>query len=432
MNIAAFIAWRYLRFKHKDANVSFMIKVCFLGIFIGTFALMLTLIIMDGFEKVIHEKMQGINAQIIISAPGNRLDYQELRDTLIEEYGTLLKGVSGHSLKQSILNKDDAQNVIILKGIDAEHEAQVTNLMEKIIARSNIIEASDSFEPLVRNNGIIIGHKTAQAYQLSCGDDMTLMIPEPGGKKKILLKNKKFTVRGIFNIGLEEYDSNFAFISLDLLQDLYDEKGVDFITLMLDEPKTFASLGLFKKISLKLKRMLDADLIEHKTLALLKARFPNLQIQSWKELYPALVSSLKIEKYLMFLIIMLISLVASMNMISLLFMQIQQKQRDIAILKAMGISNTVIRNVFLYLGLTVTLFGSCMGLAAAALVGYFIEQFPLIELPDVYYVTHIPVCMDVEMFVIVFIVTVLIGFLATWYPAKRSKNIVVADVLRNG
>ncbi|MFH0898850.1 MAG: hypothetical protein V1855_04690, partial [bacterium] len=95
-NLASFIAWRYLRFKQKEKNISFMIKICFIGIFIGTFALMLTQIITNGFEKVIHEKLQGINAQIIISAPEeNQLDYEQIRKTLESEFSNEIAGISG-------------------------------------------------------------------------------------------------------------------------------------------------------------------------------------------------------------------------------------------------------------------------------------------------------------------------------------------------
>lgn len=420
MNIAAFIAWRYLRFKHKDKNISFMIKVCFLGIFVGTFALMLTLIITNGFEKVIHEKMQGINAQIIVSSPGNRLQYTELRRSILDSYGHVLKGVSGYTLKQAILNHQDLQNVMVLKGVDSYHESDVTTIMQKIVGKPKM-----SFNDLLAENGIIIGYKTAQLYNLELGDEVTLMIPEPGGKKKILLNKKQFVVNGIFNVGLEEYDSNFAFISLDLMHDLYDEDGVDYVT-MTTKSVDFSLVGMMRS----LRNFGSHDFAEQELITSLHHQFPHLKVQSWKDLYPALVSSLKLEKYVMFLIIVLISLVASMNMISLLFMQIQQKQRDIAILKAMGLASSTIRNVFLYLGLSVTLCASVMGLGCAALVGYFLERYPCIQLPDVYYVSHLPARMDLEIFIVVFVVTMLIGFLATWYPAQRSKFIVVADVLR--
>jgi lipoprotein-releasing system permease protein len=155
-----------------------------------------------------------------------------------------------------------------------------------------------------------------------------------------------------------------------------------------------------------------------------------LVVVSWKEQYPALVSSLKLEKYVMFLVIALITLVACMNMISLLFMQIQQKRHDIAIFRAMGLATKHIHDIFIRMGLVITTAASLCGLAAATAIGYWIEKHPVIELPDVYYVSHLPARVDLDICVIVFFVTVFLGFIATWIPARRTKYINIVDVLR--
>src|SRR5437763_9435824 len=103
-NIATLVAWRYLWNKEKDSNIAVMIKVCFLGILIGTFALMLTLIITNGFEKAIHDKMRGINAQIMISSPGNKLDASGITPAIKQTLGSDCAGISGNSIKQAILD----------------------------------------------------------------------------------------------------------------------------------------------------------------------------------------------------------------------------------------------------------------------------------------------------------------------------------------
>ncbi|NDC43116.1 MAG: ABC transporter permease [Chitinophagia bacterium] len=164
--------------------------------------------------------------------------------------------------------------------------------------------------------------------------------------------------------------------------------------------------------------------------ATLAAVSPDFVVRSWQELYPALVASLKLEKYVMFLVIALITLVASMNMVSLLFMQIQQKRRDIAIFQAMGMPHTMIREIFLYIGLFITLIASTLGLLAAGIVGTLLERYPCIQLPDVYYISYLPARLDAEIFIMVFVVTLLIGFVATWLPAYRTRSIKIAQVLR--
>ena len=119
-----------------------------------------------------------------------------------------------------------------------------------------------------------------------------------------------------------------------------------------------------------------------------------------------------------------------MNMISLLFMQIQQKRRDIAIFKAMGMAHTTIKRLFLRIGLSITFVASLLGLGLAAGVGFLLERYPFIQLPDVYYISYLPARMEPEIFLVVFLATMLLGFLATWIPAKRVRKINIVDVLR--
>lgn len=440
-NLSSFLAWKYLTYKHKDANISFMIKICFLGILIGSFALMLTLIITNGFEKTIHEKMQGINAQVVVYSPGNRLDYESIVETLQKDFPRDLKAISGFSVKQAIFEHNNLQSIVFLKGIDPEAECKVTNVASKITAPQNVDPAM--FKSLLQENSIIIGHKMAREHNLSVGQEITIMLPEAGGKKKILLNKRKVVIAGIFNIGLEEYDNNFAFVNLESLNNWFDDQGVDHITIKLAKMPTIVDL-MYQTTSVKMFCKRVFRLIkykiqiyfagyDHESLIIkkLQYRLPHLMVISWKDQYPALVSSLKLEKYVMFFILALITLVASMNMISLLFMQIQNKQRDIAIFKTMGMNDGMIRSIFLRIGMGITIGASTCGLALAALVGYLLEKYPFIQLPDVYYVSHLPARMDFEIFFVVFVATMLLGFLATWLPARRCKQINIPSVLRH-
>jgi lipoprotein-releasing system permease protein len=446
--LSLFLAWRYLSYKNKDKNVSFMIKICLLGIFIGTFALMLTLIIFNGFEKTIHEKMQGITAQFIISSPGNKLNYQEIRQELLKNFPKDIKALSGNSLRQIIIEKDNLQTVLCLKGVDAINEPYVSTIGQKIIdpAPAQALNSNRLFAQLLTENNIIIGYKTANEYDFHTGDNIEILIPEPGSKKKIFLHKKNVVISGIFKVGLEEYDNNLAFSSIEFLHKLFDEKGVDNVTLTLepDNPRAITiykiflnsplTLNFWKQCALyiyqKIYSLWDNNIHEKQMRKVLSRALPHLSVETWQDRYPALVSSLRLEKYVMFFILALIILVASMNMVSLLFMQIQQKQRDIAICKTIGMSDNNIQRVFLLLGLTITFISSLCGLACAALAGYFLEKYPFIKLPDVYYVTHLPARMSPDIFIVVFISIMLIGFLATWIPARRCKYIQIAQVLR--
>lgn len=418
-HLSNFISGKYLKFKNKDRNISLMMKICFLGILIGTFSLMLTLIIMNGFEKVTHEKMQGINAQAIIYSNGQSIDFESIEKFLSTKFNNKISASSPSSIRQILINKNKRQSVLFLKGIDSTKERLVSNIEEKIKLPLNA-----TLPDLVKDNQIIIGTKTAQNYNLKIGDTIDLLIPKEGGRNKIGLKKKKATISGIFKIGLEEYDSNFAFCDLTYLKTLFKEdiKAADQINIKFKEPK----LNIFKK----LLNLFSFKNFEEQTLNELQRKLPGLTVTSWKNLYPALVASLKLEKYVMFFILALITFVSCMTMISLLFMYIQQKRRDIAILKSMGFPDKNIRSIFLSIGLKLTFWASTLGLTLAGIAGFALDKYPFIELPDVYYVSYLPAKMDLEIFIVVFLATMFLGFLATWIPAKRTKGINVSQVLR--
>src|SRR5207302_1389175 len=148
------------------------------------------------------------------------------------------------------------------------------------------------------------------------------------------------------------------------------------------------------------------------------------------DLYPALISALKLEKYALILILLLITMVASMNIIALLFMQITQKRPDIAILYAMGMRPKQIVSIFMLMGMLIASIASASGIFLAWIASLLLERYPFIELPDVYYVTHLPANMDWSLAITVFITIMLLNFMATWYTARRTQHIKIADVLR--
>ncbi|PKN03572.1 hypothetical protein CVU75_01490, partial [Candidatus Dependentiae bacterium HGW-Dependentiae-1] len=114
----------------------------------------------------------------------------------------------------------------------------------------------------------------------------------------------------------------------------------------------------------------------------------------------------------------------------LLFMQITQKRGDIAIMKAMGMPDGDITTLFVWLGMSISLVATVLGLALASIVSWFLEHYPFITLPDVYFVTHLPARMEWSLLAQVFVVIMIISFFATWFPAQKTRTINIADVLR--
>lgn len=413
-SVTVFLAWRYLRSPHKEQTSSLMLKICCLGITIGTAALALTLIITNGYEKTIYEKLQGINANIMIQSSHDRFDINAMRKFLLEHYPTKIEAVAASSMREVLINERNVQRLCIIKGVEPEMEEKVTVLGSKILKPK-----ANSFSSLFTiDRGVVIGKKLAEEYRLRIGDSLALLLPESAGKKKINLTKQKVRIAGIFSIGLEEYDTAYIFCSLNFFNELFDTEGAETVAL---KTKTVHSL-------FSLNSPADND---EKLMRSIKKQFPNFSVHSWQDMYPALVSSLKLEKYAFFLIIALITLVASMNMISLLFINIQQKQRDIAILQAMGMHHKNLSSLFIAMGMIVTIISTIAGCAIAAVAGYILEKYPFIELPDVYYVSQLPARVEPHLFIIVFLASICIGFLATWIPAQRTRTMSVISILRS-
>jgi lipoprotein-releasing system permease protein len=385
-----------------------MLWVCFLGIVIGSFSLALVLSIMNGFEKVTHQKLQNIHAQIIMRAYGDTLNMHAIAPVFNNEFPEII-GYSPTIMKHGIIqNKetDDMSNIVIIKGIDPVLEQQTSTLGEKI--NKNDHSKSLLLSDLVYDDNIIIGKKLAESLDVQIGDQIILFFApeEQLNKRKITFNQQPATVNGTFDTGIEDFDNSVIMCSFALIHTMWPDAGITQINIALNP---------------------SAD--EHVVAQALRERF-KIEIYSWKDLYPALVSALKLEKYAMFFILALITLVASMNIISLQFMHITQKRGDIAILKSLGMNEKTIEYIFISIGFIITTVAALTGLLFAAIVGLILTIYPFISLPDAYYVTHLPIEMEWHLFALVFIVVVALGLIATWIPARRTRYINIADILR--
>jgi len=409
MNKVTFmLAMRYLKGASRQKNISTMIFICFLGIFIGSFALALIASVMNGFEKVTQEKMQNIHSQIIMHSNGQRLNFPKMSDILKKEFPQI-ETFSPNTTKQVISKEeeDEDYSIIMLKGVDPKNEYKVSKIGEKI--RKSLTK-DKTLPTILAEKKVLIGEKLAENLQANPGDKINIFYSKTDEIKgrKIKLDQKEVVVGGIFKAGIDEFDAGLILGSLDLVNKIFPNSGVT-------------------QINVQLKPNSN----ETNVIKALKKRFKNrIKVQSWKELYPALLEALKLERYAMFLILVLITLVASMNIISLLFMQITQKRSDIAILRAMGMSYNKISRIFLYLGMGVSTAGSLLGLLFAFIAGWVLETYPFIKLPEAYYVTHLPSRMEFSIFVSVFLVVLLLSFLSTWIPARKTRSINISEVLR--
>jgi ABC-type lipoprotein release transport system permease subunit len=139
---------------------------------------------------------------------------------------------------------------------------------------------------------------------------------------------------------------------------------------------------------------------------------------------------MRLEKYAMFFILLLVSVVAIMNMVSLLIVQVQAGRKDIAILRTMGFGKNFIMQIYISLGMLLTVFASGIGLLLAFAISWFFSHAYPIKLPDAYYVSHLPFDLAPQHFLLVFLTTLLAGLFASWLPARKAAKLNIIAVLR--
>jgi lipoprotein-releasing system permease protein len=407
--VVRLLVWRYITHTKSEKSLSIMILICFLGIFLGSFALAVITAIMNGFEKDVYEKMQGIHAHIQISSHTQPLNVDALQKVLDAEFPQVRASSptsSGYLLIPT--NNNDLPMVIVLKAIDPQAEEIVSTLGQKVLGST----ATDAhpLQHALANNRVLIGKKLAQELHLSLDNKVTLLYPEAADNERtnaINLSKHTAQIGGMFSTGIDEYDANVMFCTFDFFNQLFPDLGVTHLNLRLHN---------------------DND--ESSVLSHLKNRL-GLQVCSWKELYPALVSALTLQKYVSFLIILLITLVAAMNILSLLFMEITSKRAHIAILHVMGMKHHDISSIFIYMGVGIALIASTLGIICTYLVDFGCKRYPFITLPDVYYSTQLPIHMEWRIALAVLVAVFAISFFASWLPTRRINTLNIAQILRS-
>lgn len=385
-----------------------MMRISFLSIFIGSFSLALVNAIMHGYEQAIYEKMQGIHAQVTVRGYGEQMDSDALYAFTQKRFPEII-GFSPISINHALIHsnhKDATPSVVMLKGIDPFKERIISTIEQKIIPTHH--SAPLLLPACVSDDTVLIGSTLAQHLGVCQGDSIQITYTESmeTSHRKVTMESISVAIGGIFKTGIDEFDTGLVLCTHTLLRKLFSSAPITHINLKL-------SPGTDEKATIeRLKKEVG------------------LEIYSWKDLYPALVAALKLEKYAMFLILTLIVVVASMNIISLLFMHITHKRSDIAILSALGACQSTIRAIFMYIGMLLALVGSVSGISCAWLATYILNNYPWIELPDAYYVTHLPALMDWEIICSVFFISMIISFLAVWGTTKQTQKIALSDVLR--
>ena len=419
MKFEAFIALRYLRAKRKQTMVSVISVISILGIAAGVMALVIALAFSTGFKEDVQGKILGATSAINLL----RIDR-----TPMPKFEEVLRKVSGVPhvtgsapaiFNQVFIASASHNQGAALKGINPAWESQVSDFLSHVVegdphALDNRYAGAESFAensppPLDK---IIIGKEMSRAIGVRVGDTLKVLYPmgrlTPMG---MTASQMTFRVAAIFESGLWDIDANWTYVHIDAARRLFSY------------PEGSALVLQFKIDDLE-----NAEAIAEN----IRARAGNGFITTtWIELNKPLFSALKLEKLVLFLTIGLIVFVASLNIVTTLIMMVLEKQRDIAILTAMGATEKTIQRVFMLQGLIIGLIGTVIGDVLGIGISWILDTYKLLKLEaEIYSIPYVPFHVRGWDAVLISVTALVISYLATIYPARSAAKLDPVEALR--
>lgn len=408
--LAFFVGIRYLRAKRRNHFISFISLTSMLGISLGIWALVTVLSVMNGFEKELRERILGMASHATIEAIHEPLKDWKTISQYAKQHPNVL-GVAPYIEGQVMLNKGTKSHGVLIRGISPIEEPNVSD-----ISRSVVKGSFASLTP--KSHHIIIGYKLAEQLNLDVGDHVTLIVAQSNqyGIQTLPLF-KKFTITGVFKVGMYEYDLGLAYMHVEDAASLYQMGDLmSGIRLKLD------NLYIAPKVVRELVRDLPGGYI----------------LNDWTRRHANVFSAIDLQKKIMFLILFLIITVAAFNIVSTLVMVVTDKQSDIAILRTMGASPMTIMKIFIVqgtlIGIIGTLIGVVVGIPTAlnvhGIVSFMEQLFGVSFLPpDIYPVSTLTSELQWHDVGVVAVGSLLISLLATVYPAWRAARNKPAEAL---
>ena len=409
------IGLRYTRARNRASGrnhfISFISLMSMAGIALGVAALIVVLSVMNGFQKELRARILGVASHVQITGPDNRL----------AGWSAVVEGAQKHPgvvaaapfvNAQAMLSMDSLVRGSVIRGILPEEEARVADIGSHMLAgRLDALKAGEF--------GIVLGSELARSLAVRQGGRVTLIAPQglvtPAG---LLPRLKQFTVVGIFEIGMYEYDSSLALVHLRDAQRLY-QLGDD-----------------VSGVRLKLTDLFQSRQVARDLTTALRGDF---YISDWTRSHANFFRAVQIEKNVMFIILMLIVAVAAFNIVSTLVMVVTDKQADIAILRTLGATPASIMRIFIVQGALIGVIGTLIGIGGGVLLALNVDVVvPFLEsilgfkflAKEVYYITELPSDLQRVDVVTVGLVSLVLSLLATLYPSWRASRVNPAEALK--
>ncbi|MGH8496023.1 MAG: lipoprotein-releasing ABC transporter permease subunit [Gammaproteobacteria bacterium] len=406
-----FVGLRYLRARRRNAFVSFISLISMLGIGVGVAALIVVLSVMNGFEGELRSRLLSLSAHATVSgANGSLEDWQELVDTARRAPG--VTGAAPYIQLDGMLASGPALSGVRVRGVDPRQETEVSEVAGHMLEGDLATLGPGSHH-------IVIGRALALMLGVRVGDHVDLLIPRGAALAKgIQPRLHRFTVSGVFEIGIQEADTALALISLE---------------------DAAALAGFGDRVSGVRLRYADVFAAPAGVAAFAQSLDRKVETSDWTVENATYFRAIRIEKTMMTLILFLIVAVAAFNIIATLVMVVTDKRTDIAILRTVGLAPRRVVGVFMTQGIVIGWLGTALGLALGIALALNVETIvPQLEalfgfqiMPsDVYYITRIPSDMQADDVITIGTVAFVLTVLATIYPSLRAARTEPAEALR--
>ncbi|MES2744177.1 MAG: ABC transporter permease [Bdellovibrionota bacterium] len=406
-------AWRYLVARKGRHGLSFMTTFSILGVVIGVAALIVVLSVMGGFEQDLKNKMLKGQPHLEVIAE-NPLAGFSLKEHPLSEFKKLFpkaEGIQPYTESDVVLTHGKHISAVVLFGIDPKIGGALWAFDESMTEGK--LESIGSLHapviPMNRENpkwpGIVIGDSLASQLGADLGDEITVLSPQASSSATVMSGgtfSRNYTVVGLFHTGLFNYDSKWAVVSLD-----EGRKFMSDYEPSLDEDEYVTGIGINSKDPLSIEQFSS------------KLKIPGLQGKTWKDTNSALLFALKLEKYTMGSILLLIVLVAAFSISGTMMMTVYHKKQQICLFRSLGMSEKDVGRLYLLQGFTIGTVGIIGGLLLGLLLCFGLQQFRYAALPaNLVSLRSLPVKFLPVEYGVICLAAWLLSVLGAFYPAR--------------